>query len=51
MPAKSGSPVATIVVKGSALLLISGTQESEDQEYMHKPFERNLRPARLPPQM
>jgi hypothetical protein len=24
---------------GSAFVLISGTQESEDQEYMHKPFE------------
>ena len=39
MLTKSGSPVATIVVRGSAFFLISGTQESEDQEYMHKSFE------------
>ena len=42
MPAKSGSPVATIVLRGSAFLLISGTQESEHQKYMHKPFEPEL---------
>jgi hypothetical protein len=38
MPAQSRFPVATIVVRG-VLFLISGTQESEDQEYMRKPFE------------
>jgi hypothetical protein len=38
MPAKSGCPVATFALRGSDFL-ISGPQESEYQEYMHKPFE------------
>jgi hypothetical protein len=39
MPAKIWVSCSHNRCEGKCFFLVSGTQESEDQEYMHKPFE------------